>query len=261
MKILIEPWPCLISAGRSVSSVSLVGSAMITDQSGVILPRGTDDRDATVYGFLHQTFTEYLAGVHLANLWLRDPLGVLHHAHLPHWREVILLAAGHMGMQSPDMAGGLVQAVADLGSTPWEARLHRDLLLACGILADGVGASPGARTRELLRRLIAAHRAAVAPLLRRDLRDVIEQLGATEYRDVLIDIATQEPKPASCSTSPRSSASRASRRASRRWWAEPLPHRASMRPSSSRSPTLPPPSRGCGGHSTLARNGCAPRSR
>ena len=126
----------------------------VTDHSGLLVPRGTEPGGETVFAFLHQTFTEYLAGLHFAHLWQRQEIALKDYAHAAHWREVLLLAAGHLGRLSRDSAGRLINEVAQLRSSRWEHHIRRDLFLACRILADGVAAGPASFVRDLLTELL-----------------------------------------------------------------------------------------------------------
>jgi Leucine-rich repeat (LRR) protein len=78
--------------------------------------------------FLHRTFQEYLAAeeaVEQANIGL-----LIENAHNDHWREVIVLAAGHASLLERE---ALLRGLLNRGSAEFEHR-HRLHLLACSCL-------------------------------------------------------------------------------------------------------------------------------
>jgi HEAT repeat protein/energy-coupling factor transporter ATP-binding protein EcfA2 len=106
---------------------------VITERAGLLV-----ERETGVFGFAHLSFQEYLAARAVAD---RDDYMefILRHLHDPWWREVILLAVGHLGSfkarQYRARTTALIQAVRDANS--WlEDVLKRDLLLACRSLVD-----------------------------------------------------------------------------------------------------------------------------
>lgn len=122
--------------------------------SGILLPRGTDEDGRNLYGFLHQTFSEYLTAYYLAEKWENQEINLLQYAHDPYWREVILLMAGHLGIQYRKKAGRFLKDILQLKSSPYEDYLQRDLILAGIILADGVPVGPGNLVMSLLTDLL-----------------------------------------------------------------------------------------------------------
>lgn len=110
---------------------------MIEEHTGFFLERGLDQRGQSVYGFLHLTFTEYLAARFLAEQWSGGHLDLSRYVHNSRWHEVLLLMAGHIGTWAIAQATRLVEEILALGSQ-YEEQLHRDLLLAAEILGDNV---------------------------------------------------------------------------------------------------------------------------
>jgi hypothetical protein len=90
-----------------------------------------------MFGFLHQTFEEYLAAMHLASPPHRAFEKLRPHLHDPRWREVTLLTAGYIGdvQRQPELAGELVDSIRTAGNS-YEEILHRDLLLAAECIAE-----------------------------------------------------------------------------------------------------------------------------
>lgn len=93
------------------------------------------ERGPSQYGFLHQTFGEYLAGCGLTE----DPEAVaklIEHLYDPGWHEAILLGIGALGIVRKDRrkAGALLQDVLD--DTPPKDHAAENVLLAGEALRD-----------------------------------------------------------------------------------------------------------------------------
>jgi HEAT repeat protein len=162
----------------------------ISEHSGFLLPRGTDPDGRNMYGFLHQTFAEFLAACLLAGRWEDKELNLRDYAHDPYWREVLLLMAGHLGTQRRAKAGHFIEAVRGLKSCPYEGVIRRDLLLACEILGDGVPAGPPNVIESLLSELLSVWRETPIRSLRADVERAFQRLRGTEYAGVLARLAT-----------------------------------------------------------------------
>ena len=167
----------------------------ISEHSGFLLPRDTDKDGNNLYGFLHQTFAEYLAAYHLVGRWEDDHLELGKYAHDPYWREVFLLMAGHLGTQRRAKAGKFIEAVRKLNSSPYEHIVHRDLLLACQILTDGTPVGPAGIVESLLSDLLKLWKETSISPLRSDIDSVFKKLRETEYAEVLARLATTQMSP------------------------------------------------------------------
>lgn len=157
----------------------------ICEHSGFLLPRDTDKNGNNLYGFLHQTFAEYLAAYYLVGRWEDDHLDLAKYAHDPYWREVFLLMAGHLGTQRRAKAGKFIEAVRNLKSSAYEHIVHRDLLLAGQILADGTPAGPANVIESLLLALLEIWSTTHLADLRFDIDMLFRKLRGTEYAEVL----------------------------------------------------------------------------
>ena len=118
---------------------------MVEERTGLLIARGEGS-----YAFSHLTFQEYLAAVALAG---RDNYieATLKHSGNAWWREVILLQAGYLSMQSKERTGRLIKAIAD---QPEEPILFHNLVLAAECLRDvGSGRVLGSLEIEVQQRL------------------------------------------------------------------------------------------------------------
>ncbi len=100
---------------------------VIEERTGLLAARGEG-----VYAFSHLTFQEYLAALAVAG---RDDYVAyaLKHVAEPWWREVILLTAGYLSIQSRERTTRLIQAIADLKAEP---EPYHNLMLAADCLRD-----------------------------------------------------------------------------------------------------------------------------
>ncbi len=78
----------------------------VSEFSGIFLERGLDQDGRGFYGFLHLTFEEYFAAVHLAEQWHREGEHVLTPLlHNARWTEVLLLAGGRLSVEKRPSCG------------------------------------------------------------------------------------------------------------------------------------------------------------
>lgn len=75
---------------------------LVKVEAGLIVERGVGEDNEALYGFVHRTFQEYFAAVHIYENSLQEEnstaIGtfLLEHLHDPHWQEVILLLLGKL---------------------------------------------------------------------------------------------------------------------------------------------------------------------
>jgi HEAT repeat protein/DNA replication protein DnaC len=152
----------------------------LSEQSGLFLERGRDDNDQPVYGFLHQTFGEYLAALHLAQKIFNDTFDLKDYIHRSMWYESLLLLAGHLSIVSPTHVNTLIRNVLDFPSL-YEDMLQRNLLLAASCLADDVQVKPDLRD-EVLKNLadLLQH---IAPQICEAALEHYERLAVTRHRE------------------------------------------------------------------------------
>jgi HEAT repeat protein len=157
----------------------------LSEHSGIFLERGRDEYDYPVYGFLHQTFGEYLAAVALAELWNVGELKLSDYVHKARWREVILLLAGVIGTQGRAVASRFVSEILAL-SSPFAEILHRDLLLVLECLGDDLRIKPTLR-KEILKRGVELLGNEVFEL-RSDALDRIKRLKGTDHAATAVEL-------------------------------------------------------------------------
>jgi HEAT repeat protein len=123
----------------------------LSEHSGLFLEQGFDPQSGErIFGFLHLTFAEFLAARYLAGKWEAQQDGekrrafLAHYAHVPRWREVVLLMVEHVGLDGRRVPA--TQMLADLlqMEMPYEEHLQRNLLLAGQCLADDLRVEPAA---------------------------------------------------------------------------------------------------------------------
>lgn len=134
---------------------------VIRERTGLLVARGEG-----VYAFSHLTFQEYLTALELTGQeeYVSE---LLRHSADPWWREVILLAAGHLSMTSKSRTTSLIQALADRRDEP---QPYHNLVLAAACLRDvGSGRVQGNLAEEVQGRL------------RQDINTDISQM-LTQYR-------------------------------------------------------------------------------
>jgi hypothetical protein len=157
----------------------------LNEHSGIFLERGRDEFDSPVYGFLHQTFGEYLAALALAEKWNIGELPLSNYIHKAHWREVVLLLGGVIGTQGRGVVSQFITEIINLKS-PFEDILHRDLLLSLELLGDDIRIQPALR-QEILNRSISLLENEVADL-RKSAADRIKRLKITDHVSAAIEL-------------------------------------------------------------------------
>ena len=158
---------------------------LIREQSGILMETGHQ-----MFGFMHQTFEEYLAARYLAGK--RKVLEVIgEKLHNPNWREVILLAAGSL---EGEIADDFVREILKADSY-YEDILHRDLLLAGRCVADDVDMSPKLRN-DIVDRLVDLYIKTQYSKLREEVLRIFENsqgsLGWERVKDTLMEKVKSE---------------------------------------------------------------------
>ena len=155
----------------------------LNEQSGLFLERGRDASGQSVYGFLHQTFGEYLAALCLAEEVQSGGFRLEGYIHRSMWREPLLLMAGHLSIYSKPQANAVLREILDFPA-PYEEVLQRNILLAADCLADDIQVQPVLRD-EVLNRLagLLGHD---APQVREAALERYQRLAVTRHRDAAL---------------------------------------------------------------------------
>ena len=113
--------------GRELEAAVTRFLHVIQERTGLLIARAEG-----TFAFSHLTFQEYLAALAIAG---RDDYWdyALRRRADPWWREVILLAAGHLSTQSKEKTTRLIRAIADARTEP---EPYHNLVLAAECLRD-----------------------------------------------------------------------------------------------------------------------------
>jgi len=171
--------------------------SQVSEHSGIFRERGYDERGRRVFGFLHLTFAEYFTARYLAGLW--EGLGndaearwafLRKYAHVPRWREVVLLMAGDVGQRDNDRAERATRLLGDILQldSDYEEQLHRDLLLAGECLADGLRMKSRAAEYVLNKLLGLVHQPGIGPAI----QIIFRSIHRTDY-DEFVQKSLQAP--------------------------------------------------------------------
>jgi energy-coupling factor transporter ATP-binding protein EcfA2 len=146
------------------------------DETGILVESGK-----LRYGFLHPTFEEYFAAKELVG-YKEDERNqfIKEHLHDARWREVILLAAGIVGIveSKEEQVTELVQKAVRQAGSPFEEWLHRDLLFAGSCLADDVGVSVACED-EIIEQIVSHCLVSPYDSLRESFSDVLQAWNGT----------------------------------------------------------------------------------
>ncbi|MBC7883730.1 MAG: NACHT domain-containing protein [Anaerolineae bacterium] len=99
-----------------------------------------EKRSSNIFAFWHPTFEEYLSAIALTTPISKTKQNLLPLRHDPRWREIILLAVGHISLirQDRDTATELARDL--LGEDdPQEIFLRKNLRLVAACIADDIG--------------------------------------------------------------------------------------------------------------------------
>jgi NACHT domain len=119
--------------------------ALMQEEVGLMVERGTGSGGESLYGFVHRTFQEYFAATYIYNQYLQeeDPSIVsrflVEHLHDPHWREVILLLLGKL-RRRPVTAQlrRILQGTLKSRRSHYTDLVRQDLFFVCGCLSEEI---------------------------------------------------------------------------------------------------------------------------
>lgn len=174
--------------GCSKEEAKRIGRVMLknlNEHSGLFLERGFDADGQPVYGFLHQTFGEYLAGLHMMRNMQAGELELKEYIHRSVWYEPLLLMIGQLTLNSRPQASKLMRQILEYPA-PYEDILQRNLLLAADCLADDIQVIPELRD-EVLKKLAKLCENPV-PTLRDEAVKRYERLAVTRHQENALTI-------------------------------------------------------------------------
>lgn len=112
----------------------------LQQEAGFFYLKGIDDENHSFYGFIHQTFEEYLAAIELVTKWNEGDLDLKNYIFNARWVEVIRLAASlgssYKGRSGRKLSTQFVKDIIAVEDTFPEG--YRPLQLVCLILSDDV---------------------------------------------------------------------------------------------------------------------------
>ena len=118
----------------------------LREQSGFFHEKGIDESTGTrFFGFLHQTFQEYLAAIEIVNQWKEQTINFAHLVANPRWSESLRLAAGVLkGEKGRAGKRNVTQFVEEIlfNSEVESSYRHRGLFLVALILVDDIELLP-----------------------------------------------------------------------------------------------------------------------
>lgn len=176
----------VLERGCSQEDARRIGREMLKDlneQSGLFLERGVDANNQPVFGFLHQTFGEYLAALHLAHNIQEDCFKLEDYIHQSIWHEPLLLLLGHLSLYNRPQANSLMRRIINYPAL-YEETLQRNLLLAADCLGDDIQIEPNLRD-EVLEKLAKLIQHPVSQI-RDEAIERYQSIAATRHREVAV---------------------------------------------------------------------------
>src|SRR5690349_4931796 len=112
-------------------------------ETGLIVERGTDENEESIYGFVHRTFQEYFAAADVYRRFIEneDPDIIkdflVEHLHDPHWSEVILLLLGKLGRKPVTLRlRQILESKIKSRRSRYTDLVQQDLFFVCDCLAE-----------------------------------------------------------------------------------------------------------------------------
>lgn len=166
---------------------------VVREDVGILAARGEK-----LYGFLHLTFQEYLAALHLVTNQNRAAEEIIQRIDDPRWREPILLALSHMSRLNADLFEELLQNLLAVDDPIGDLLPRTPLLIVAAM--DEISAISEAVVQEIARRLLYVYanheRLEVVPQLRERLEAAFLRLRRDTYAhliDAMLEQALMNP--------------------------------------------------------------------
>ncbi len=119
--------------------------ALVQEEAGLIVERGTGENSEPLYGFVHRTFQEYFAAADVYERYQQEEDSTIvseflrEHLHDPHWREVISLLLGKLKSkpvtkQLKEILEGKIQSLRSC----YTDIVQQDLFFVCDCLVEEI---------------------------------------------------------------------------------------------------------------------------
>jgi len=173
---------------------------LIQTEAGLIVEQGTDENGEPLYGFIHRTFQEYFAAVHIYEYYQEEENAAIisdflaKHLYDPHWNEVILLLFGKLKVKP---ATAQLRHLLD-DNRPMDNTsdiLQQNLFFACTCLCEEVVVEHGL-AGSIVSRLSDLAKTSPFPSQRTQALETLTTLAGTRHygslaRKELIPMVTQ----------------------------------------------------------------------
>ncbi|MBA2679377.1 MAG: hypothetical protein H0U76_13385, partial [Ktedonobacteraceae bacterium] len=135
----------LIAGGAELRAEAARFIALIQEEAGLIVERGTDENGEALYSFVHRTFQEYFAASDIYERYQQkeDPKVIskflVEHLHDPHWREVIFLLLGKLkSTPVTNQLRNILQGKTKSLRSKYTEIVRQDLFFICDCLLEEI---------------------------------------------------------------------------------------------------------------------------
>ena len=121
--------------------------ALVQEEAGLIVERGTGEDNELLYGFVHRTFQEYFAAADVYERYQQAEAGgpaiisafLRERLHDPHWREVILLLLGKLKLEPvTNLLRQLLEGKIQSLRSCFTEIVQQDLFFVCDCLIEEI---------------------------------------------------------------------------------------------------------------------------
>lgn len=166
----------------------------LRQEAGFFYEKGENDQGQPLFGFIHLTFEEYFAALHLMGQWMEGKLDFKKYIFEPRWAEIIRLAAAQMrfaikGQVGRGKAAEFVRDLLAVDDLFPEA--YRPLQLVCLVLADDVSITEEIQSK-VLDKIIKAFQTAPSEVLVDSFSRLLKELFSSDGKEVYIERIKKE---------------------------------------------------------------------
>ncbi|MCC6904472.1 MAG: SUMF1/EgtB/PvdO family nonheme iron enzyme [Anaerolineae bacterium] len=169
----------------------------VEERSGLLVSRGKGPDDEPVYAFPHRGFQEFLAGRHIVNGWEFARTITALAARGDAWREVILLAVGHLVYNSGEITRPLDAVNLLCMAQPADTTTRWRMMWLAGEILNIIGRSDAEKDEHLGRKIVPRVVQELAQLVNNGYLSPSERAAASDVLGRLGD-----PRPGVCSRLP-----------------------------------------------------------